>query len=291
MERVVTFGRRSELVGILATPADEAKAQQRPAVLMWNVGVNHRVGPYRIYVELCRRLADAGYAAFRFDASGLGDSEVRREAVTDSERENLDVSDAMDAITRRTGIRSFVLIGFCSSVDAAHRVSVKDKRVVGVVHIEGYAFCTSGFRRRRALRLLSLRRWERLAWRNLPQFFPHVEPATTIVQEAVYKRDYPEWSAFSHDLEQLTQRGAELLFVYVGGDMIFNHEDQFWEMFGTPGIDRRKVSVAFYPDADHTFFGVEARRSVSTRIVEWLRTVAPAKVAVAAATAHAEAAH
>jgi hypothetical protein len=118
-----------------------------------------------------------------------------------------------------------------------------------------------------------------------------VEAATTIVQEAVYKRDYPEWSAFSRDLEQLSQRGAELLFVYVGGDMIFNHPDQFWEMFGTPGIDRRKVSVAFYPDADHTFFGVAARRSVSTRIVEWLRAVAPAKVAVAAATAQAEAAH
>lgn len=273
MERVVTFGRRSDQVGILALPSEEARAKQHPAVLMWNVGVNHRVGPFRVYVDLCRRLAASGYAAFRFDASGLGDSEVRREAVNETEREDLDIADAMDAVTRRTGIRSFILIGFCSSVDAAHRVSVRDERVVGVAHVEGYSFRSKGFQKRLPLRLLSVRRWERRAWLHLPQLFAELGPPLTAAAASIYSRKYPKWSDFSHDLEALTRRRVSLLFVYAGGDTDFNHRGQFWEMFGTPGMDRSRVSVVFYPEVDHTFYEVQGREKVLQQLVRWIQTV------------------
>ena len=272
IERVLTFGPRAELIGILSLPEDGSIDHDRPAVLMWNVGVNHRVGPFRIYVDLARKLASEGFVAFRFDASGLGDSEVRREAVLDAERENLDLRDAMDAISRRTSVSSFVLVGFCSSVDAAHRVAMSDPRVAGVVHIESYEFRTLGYRLHSVKYLLSRVRWERYLRRRaaavLQYFAPVPEPRDAA--EPVYKRSLPTWPAFTRDLEELTQRGTSLLFVYAS-DSGYNHTSQFFEMFGSPRIDRRRLDVKFFARADHTFFDVEIRRAVIRDVAGWLK--------------------
>lgn len=268
IEKVVTFG-PADQVGILTLPSGSGAAAS-PAILMWNVGLNHRVGPFRIYVDLARRLAEAGFTAFRFDASGLGDSGVRREAVSDAEREDLDVADAMDAVTRRTGITSFVLVGFCSSVDAAHRVAVKHARVVAVVHLEGYAFETKGSQLRRVQRWWSVRRWERRAWLAFPKLFPSLGGPINLQVESVYKRDYPAWPKFARELAALTQRGTSLLFVYAGGDTFFNYEDQFWEMFDTPELDHRKVRVVYFSRADHTFFDAQIREEVMARVLRFV---------------------
>jgi alpha-beta hydrolase superfamily lysophospholipase len=270
-ERVVSFG-AADGVGILALP-DKEVALGGPAFLMWNVGLHHHVGPFRIYVDLARKLAAAGFVAFRFDGSGLGDSGVRREAVSDTQREELDILEAMDAVTRRTGISSFVLIGFCSSVDAAHRASVKDRRVVGVIHIEGYAFETRGNRRRRYRRWFSRRRWERRAWMTFPWLFPQLGGPINLKAEAVFKRDYPDWPQFTRELAELTQRGVDLLFVYAGGDTPIDHERQFWEMFGSRALERSKVAVVHYAEADHTFFDVRIRDAVMARILAFARAL------------------
>jgi hypothetical protein len=268
-ERVVSFG-AAENIGILTLPESDADPG-RPAVLMWNVGLHHRVGPFRIYVDLSRKLATAGFVAFRFDGSGLGDSGVRREAVSDKGREELDITEAMDAVTRRTGIGSFVLIGFCSSVDAAHRVSVKDPRVISVIHLEPYGYRTFGFRLRRLTRWLSLRRWERRAWSVFPRFFPRLGGPIDQRDEVVYKRDYPAWHEFKSEIAELTQRGVRLLFVYAGGDAVFNHERQFWEMFDSRGLDRSKVTVVYFAEADHTFYDVRIRDVVMARVLCFVR--------------------
>jgi hypothetical protein len=278
-ERAVTFGARNELVGILSVPLAPATSADRPAILTWNVGINHRVGPFRIYVDLARRIAASGFTSLRFDVSGRGDSEARREAVSDAEREALDVRDAMDFVTRRTGVSSFVLIGFCSSVDAAHRVSVADPRVVGAIQLEGYAYRTRGFRLRLPLRLLSARRWERYLKHRLSGLLPGLGGgyAQLSVRETVYKRDYPDWAQFTRDLEALVARGVGLLFVYVGGDTDYNHRAQFFKMFGSARLSAANIAVDYYPNSDHTFFGVGARRAIVERVDGWLNERFPGR--------------
>jgi hypothetical protein len=271
-ERVVTFG-SAENVGILALP-DHEPNRSRAAVLMWNVGLHHHVGPFRVYVDLSRKLAAAGIVAFRFDRSGLGDSGARREAITDREREELDITDAMDVVTRRTGIATFVLIGFCSSVDAAHRVAVGNPRVVSVIHLEGYGFETVGFKLRRPLRWLSLRRWKRRLWTLFPGLLPNLGgPISARSSETVYQRDYPAWTQFTREIAQLTQRGVQLLFVYAGGDTTVNHERQFWEMFGSAELDRSKVRVAYFDAADHTFYDVHLREVMMVLVLSFVRAL------------------
>ncbi len=79
-ERPVTFGTSGGLMGVLTEPSPSCERRGAPTLLSWNVGINHRVGPYRILVDLSRDLAARGFASLRFDLSGRGDSEPRREA-------------------------------------------------------------------------------------------------------------------------------------------------------------------------------------------------------------------
>lgn len=270
IERVLSFGAHADQVGVLTLP-DEVPQDDRPALILWNVGVNHRVGPFRVYVDLARRAASLGFVALRFDASGMGDSEVRREALSDVDRENRDVQDALDVVTRRTGKKRFVLVGFCSSVDAAHRVSVLDERVVGVVHVEGYSYPTEGYRKRLPLKLLSKERWRRFAWAQRQRLEKRLRGERSGGAPSVFKRDYPTWPKFTGDVAALTQRGVQLHLAYVGSDTTFNHAEQFFEMFGSPGLDRSRVDIAYYPTSDHTFFGVPDRAALIERITAWMQ--------------------
>ena len=94
-ERAVVFGPDQTLVGIVTSP-EHAPAGGTRAVIMANIGLHHRVGPYRLYVDLARRLAARGLVALRFDLSGLGDSAPRQDTLSDIERGASDLREAMD---------------------------------------------------------------------------------------------------------------------------------------------------------------------------------------------------
>ena len=161
IERAIAFGPDAGLVGVLTEPDPVHAIPNAPGFLMWNVGIQHRVGPYRVQVDIARDLARRGFASFRFDLAGMGDSEIRLDSRTDGERAVSDVRDAMLLLQKRRNVSTFVPIGFCSSVDAVHRLAVDDKSVVGACFIEGYAYHTRGFWLRYPLRLLSRERWKR----------------------------------------------------------------------------------------------------------------------------------
>jgi len=84
-ERSVSLGPLG-LFGIMTTPlacgedgggADAAMVGQLPTVFFSNAGVIDHVGPARLWVQLSRLWAEAGFRSLRFDLSGLGDSPVR----------------------------------------------------------------------------------------------------------------------------------------------------------------------------------------------------------------------
>lgn len=268
-EKIFCFGPGSGLVGIVSDPEPALEMQDRPAVLLWNVGINHRVGPFRVSVDLARRLAAHGFTALRFDVSGLGDSEVRKDALNEFERAAQDVREAMDALESRRGIRRFILVGFCSSVDAAHVVAVSDPRVAGVVYIEGYLWRTPGYYLRYPLRILSRARWQRMLTLRFPKLFGM--PDLKEGREQVYLRDYPSVEKFRRDVRDLVVRGVKLLFIYNGGDNDFTHRGQFFEMLGGNDLVG-KVQVKFYQDADHTYYLVRDRERLIAELSEWAET-------------------
>jgi hypothetical protein len=276
IERAVAFGHDSGLIGVLTEPAAADAIGEAPVVVMWNVGIQHRIGPYRIQVDIARDLGRRGFASLRFDLSGMGDSAARQDSRPDLERALDDVREAMALLERRRGARSFVPLGFCSSVDTAHAISLQDERVVGACFLEGYAYRTRGFWLRYPKRLLDRNRWSRyLASRRLmPESYGRpAKPAKATPVPAgmgsVFARQYPSRERFGADVHKLATRGVRMLFVYVGGDTDFNHRGQFFEMVGDTSLDGR-IDVHYYEDADHIFFRVADRERAVSRVCDWV---------------------
>jgi len=123
-ERAVSLGPLG-LFGIMATRhtpgegghgAIAPTARQLPTVFFSNAGVIDHVGPARLWVQLSRQWAEAGFRALRFDLSGLGDSPVRAghpglEALSPDGLE--DMTDVLDAVLAEDRTNA-VLVGLCS---------------------------------------------------------------------------------------------------------------------------------------------------------------------------------
>ena len=270
-EKVLSFGTGESLHGILTEPDAAHRVEAAPAVLSWNVGLHHHVGPHRFFVDQARALAEAGFTSLRFDVSGLGDSEVSRDdARADPERAVADVQAAMLALRSQRGFDRFVPIGFCSGVDAAHAVGVADSQVAGVVYLEGYGYRTRGFYARYPKRFVDRNRWERLLRTRYPGLLGGRDRATGVVEERerVFVRDYPTREKLATDVRSMLARGTRLLLVYVGGDTDYAYRDQFFEMIWAGPSER--LDVSFYPKADHTFFLESDRQVVIERVTRWM---------------------
>jgi hypothetical protein len=279
-ERAVTFGSHGGLIGILCEPDGGGRAGA-PAVLMFNVGLNHRVGPGRLHVELARELARRGFPSLRFDVSGLGDSEPRRDSqLGDVERAALDLSEAMDFLQRRIGAAGFVLSALCSGTDAAHVIALRDPRVLGAVFMDGYAYPTSGYHLRRVLQKLGWAfapfRWRRFLRRRRRRLQGQAADADaqTGAPEPVFDRSYPPLDDFRRDVDTMVARGVQLLFVYTGEAWFFNHRSQFLPMLGWRALPP-DVTVDTWPAADHSFSTLAARRALVRRVGEWLEARFP----------------
>ncbi|HEX5659207.1 MAG TPA: alpha/beta fold hydrolase, partial [Polyangiales bacterium] len=137
-ETPLLFGGEHRLFGILSEPAttlSSRASRAEYAILMLNVGTNHRVGPNRLYVKMARRWASQGYRAFRFDLAGIGDSGSAAgfSALHVFDKASVsDVQRAMDALAAR-GCKRFIVIGLCSGAYVAFQTVLADPRVVGQV--------------------------------------------------------------------------------------------------------------------------------------------------------------
>lgn len=257
------------LVGILTRPRDVGSG--RPAVILLNAGLVHRAGPFRVYAQLARALASCGFAVFRFDQSGLGDSANGTGAVTGPERKHAEAGAAMRLVTEQTGIDRFVLSGICSGADDAFRLADGDPRVAGIVLMDGVAYRTTAYKVQHYLpRLLDpgkvLRGMGRLLTRGNGE---------RALDEGDF-RDFPSQEEAVARLQRLVQRDARVLLIYTGGAARYlNHEGQARDCFGAV-MDAPQVGLEYWPDCDHTFYVRKDRLRLNTRFSSWLRAQFPA---------------
>jgi pimeloyl-ACP methyl ester carboxylesterase len=272
-ERIAHFGQPKTLVGVVSLPASSAATRDH-AVVIVNVGVIHRVGPNRLHVQLARQLASDGFVTLRFDLSGIGDSEPRRDRVVpDAVRQ--DVSDALSYLQASFKATSFVLVGLCSGANTSLRFARLHPGVVAAVLLDPYFCKTPGFYLRHYGRRLL--RWE--SWRNALtgrgghwRMRDSLEESQTPPGDGLIAppRVIPK-AEMEEGIAELTERGVQLLHVFTGGHEGYNHKGQFWEAFprfrGKPGIQ-----VEFLASSDHTFRRSANRRAVIALIRDWLTT-------------------
>lgn len=266
-EKVLTFGASGAhgLVGILSEPDDRTYGQGKPALLFANTGIAHRVGPFRLHVELARRVAGMGFYGFRFDLSGLGDSIASGGDGDDYQRAIAEAKLAMDLVTKRTGVDRFVWFGLCSSADKGHIIALNDPRIVGAVFIDGYAHKTPLFHLLRLpQRLFSRKRlkvWLRKRLTRQSNDTP--PPYKTVIAS-------PPPRKIEKELWTLAERGVEQLHLFtISTDYVYNYAGQFWDLYprlrGHPRIQTER-----YPQADHTLSFRALQLLFIDRIGRWL---------------------
>jgi hypothetical protein len=261
-EQAFRFGRARHLIGIAGRPDSAPNAI---GILVLNSGLVHRVGPFRLAVDMTRRLNALGYPTLRFDFSTVGDSGASGESQSRQQQIRADADDAMELLRRHAGCTRFVLIGLCSGAQNAHAVACVDDKIAGAVFMDGYAYRTMGFRIRHYLpRVFNPMRW----WRRLTRSRAASEGAAS---EPVFRVAPLPQAVVRVDFAGMISRGIKLCLIYSGGiNTYFNHVRQFRECFGRV-MTHPAVSASYLEEMDHTFVLVEDRKRLLEHIEEWLR--------------------
>jgi len=270
-ETICRFGSDKGLFGILTVPDAKEKIDGAPIAIILNAGIVHRVGPFRLHVDLARQLAQRGYSTLRMDLSGLGDSQPRTGKVDSDNRAELDVKDAMDFLKQLTSTNEFVLLGLCSGAYNAHKVSVNDHRVVGAVFMDGIVFRTFGyFLRYHVLRLMRPRFWRNVIKRRWSKYEASSNDvlAAQGFAESEFFTEQLKQDEIINDLTMLLDRGVQMLFLYTDGFDDICGRSQFQEMYGFRPDDGQ-LQVEYYPKSEHTFRLTENRRVACNRVANW----------------------
>jgi hypothetical protein len=284
IERAVTVGDQPGLVAIISEPADVA-ARRRPAFIMLNAGLIHRVGPNRLHVRLGRALAAAGFTAMRIDLSGRGDSDPRRDELSFRTSGIVETQAAMSYLEASRGISRFVLFGICSGAATAGDTAYLDHRVAGAVIVEGPSFATRQFYvRYYAQRLFRGETWMN-TWRGTNGLGRRVRralgvmpPATSPSMADAGAVPAPQSPALAAALAEMANRGVEQLAIFSGSTKEYNYEGQLQDAFHAVNFAGR-LEESYFPDADHTFTRLEHQRRLIDRVLRWMERFATAAAA------------
>jgi pimeloyl-ACP methyl ester carboxylesterase len=274
-QRVVKFGSVTPLTGVLTEPPAAATPQDTP-VLLLNSGILHHVGANRIHVQIARRLAELGFRSLRFDFSGIGDSEARRDELSFEQSAPLETKDAMDYLSKSYNAQRVVLMGLCSGADVAHLTAVADPRVAGLGLIDPWAYRTPGFYFHyyweRVKTPAVYANWikvrlERIKDRLSPR--PTDDQDPDMYEMPRYIREFPPRETIAKDLRGFMSRNLQLYFIFSGGmGDVYNHRSQYRASFKDVDFGDR-LRVDYVRDASHVFSGLEHQEFLARELSTW----------------------
>jgi pimeloyl-ACP methyl ester carboxylesterase len=284
-EKAIRFGATASMVGIVTEPHAGIDASEKPAVIFINSGIVHRVGACRLHTQIARSLAPAGVTSLRFDLSGIGDSDARRDTLSFEESSVIETREAMDYLASTKGIRKFVLAGLCSGADVAHLTAAADDRVTGLVMFDAWCYRNAGFYLRHyGPRLFKLSVWKNsIATRRAQMFAPKKEAPQATGDDVVYEmpryvRVFPPKRKVSAELKKFAARKMNIYVVMTGGqEELYNHQSQYENSFS--GIDfGGRLRVDFLKDATHIFTGLDHQEFLVREVGEWMRQLSAVQV-------------
>jgi len=250
------FGDHRQLVGVVSEPAISPR---RVGFVLVSAGVVPKHGPFRMYVELARRLASAGIVTLRFDLGGIGDSQQGYANRPLKARSTLEIRAAVDHLTERYSLDGVVIGGLCSGAEDAFSYAETDPRIKGVLLIDPFSYRTRGWAWRNILY-----RFARRSLRAVNVYEPIANSATAASRARLVHYKYMDHCESSRILRALITRSAHVHFVYTGRDA-FNHRGQLKDMF--PELDFAGcVTVDHFPSMDHTQVFEEDRRTLAACI-------------------------
>jgi len=263
-ESCCQFGPQRQLAGIITEPSERAA---RLGFVLVSAGITPKHGPFRLYAELARRLAEEDIATLRFDLGGIGDSAQSSVQAPLKQRTELEIRAAVDYLAEQRGLDAVALGGLCSGAEDAFRGAAVDDRVRAVVLIDPFAYRTPGWAWRHALYRLGRR-----TLRALGLYSPPIasKPPSDEQRAKLVAYKYMDRAESTRILEALLRRRVSAHFVYTGGMRdLFNHERQLHAMFG--GLELgSSVTLDYFPHLDHTQLLADDRHALTEAIARRL---------------------
>jgi alpha-beta hydrolase superfamily lysophospholipase len=291
----VQFGPGERLFGILTNPyRDDGRT---PAVLLFNTGWEHHVGPHRMYVPLAREWAAAGHPVLRFDIGGIGDSDSAPDGDENLAYPSHMLDDARAAMTfllDRVGRRPLIAIGLCSGGWLAYRAACEGLPVDAIVAVNAPLYLREGAASRQWLTEVdelqryqqSLRepaKWGKaLLGKASYATFARLAAAALRRQvklrvAAAVSETLP--SGLGADLQAISARGIDSLFVFSSGDGGLD----YFQLHATPALRRadiaQRIRSVIVDGAGHSFRPPAAQRQLRellTNFVSEQTTASPA---------------
>jgi alpha-beta hydrolase superfamily lysophospholipase len=294
-ETLCRFGADGHLFGVLARGS---AATDRPAVVVFNAGAAHHVGPNRLHVELARNLAAQGLPCLRFDLESLGDSVNRAPARENYPYPHGAVADGRAAIAHlreHYGYRRFIALGLCSGAHTVFHLGLEraDLPVEELVMInpmqfywvEGMSLATSRrfedmVQYRKSMR--DPKRWVKLARGDVNfariaevlagQARTHARAWLEALAEALLPHGGPR---LSRDLKKLFAMRRRFTMFVSEGDPGREVLLAGARLTATRALRDGRIRLQMIPDADHTFSQWKPRRDLIARLLAHLHDAAP----------------
>jgi pimeloyl-ACP methyl ester carboxylesterase len=270
-EQAVLFGSWTSLVGIVTKAVSPASAN-RPAIVILNTGIIHRVGHHRMFVTMSRALGAVGYTVLRFDFSGIGDSSPRYDGLSLVDACMAEIREALDWLERDGAASRMILIGLCSGADHAVLYGHTDPRIVGLVLMDPsipptlrYYVHYIGRRLRR------LRSWFNvLSGRShtLRMLMRHMLP---IAQRYPLQNRVPRQTIERH-YRNSVDSGIEILAIFTEETTRQTYREQMIEALPNVSFGDR-LTLEFFPGSDHTFALESDRSRLIQLILQWVSAV------------------
>ena len=277
-ESVVSFEcEGDQLMGILSQPSTPTEC----GVVIVVGGPQYRIGSHRQFVLLARHIAEAGFAALRFDYRGMGDSSGKFRDFTAIDR---DLRAAVDAIQRcNPKLQKVVVWGLCDAATAALFYAPSDQRIVGLVLAnpwvrtiagEAQAYLSHYYRSR----FLDITFWKKIFtgqfdfFGSLTSFLSILTKAKrndfsvgTVKEVCLREKMYSAWDRFSGNV--LVLLSGEDLTAKEFTDMVA--ASPRWRAL----LDNPRVTTHKLPSANHTFSRTEWRNEVAAVTAEWIKNL------------------
>lgn len=280
-ESAQLFGNAAALVGVLTEPDTEAHPD-RPALILLNSGLIHRVAPQRLYVRLARAVAERGFASLRFDFSGIGDSSVRVDGLPMEDAGIAETREAMDLVTRRTGRRRFVLLGLCGGGYFSFRTATVDERVRGLIllNVRGHLHGDDSELHRQLVERAMIRHYRRIALsrtyrlKNLRKLvagrFDLRGALRSLTSIRRQQEASPSAASDGAALTALLERGVRILNLYSEGDWSLDYVEEALGGRAAERLSEGSSEFDLLRGTNHVFTPRWSQDRVVERIGSWL---------------------
>lgn len=275
-EIALKIGSPTALTAIVNTP--KQLDPNKPAVLILNSGVMHHVGSCRLSVKIARQLATTNILSLRFDFSGIGDSENRSGTQSFHETSIAEITEVMDYLEKKRGIKKFIVYGLCSGADASYDIALVDQRIIAMVQIDPYCYRTwKWYVRHYGPKLLKLQTWVNYISRRLHKTKQPLGFSKSVDKDnleiASYAREFPKREEVASGMKALVARNISMYSIITGGQSeIINHSSQFKESFSDVDFSDL-LTVEYYPKMDHIITNPEYQRIAIDNICTWINQV------------------